>query len=227
MSEGYAHGVELETPEAKRREVKKRFSDSLVKLIGLATGESFDATDPGELNAAIERAKAYAKLSHDVGASGIRVFPNDFHRDVPHEKTIEQIAKALNNVGKSAADFGQQVRLENHGSAGRLTTLAKIFEQVTEPNVRVKLNSEPRDAEGGEFARNFALVKDRLGYDLHCHNLEDPSFPYQLQADLLIDIGWDGWWLVEQSEKVPDRVQALMELREQFDNLVTTSLKRA
>ena len=188
--------------------------------------ERFDATEPGKLNAGIESAKAYAKLSYDVGASGIRVFPNDFHKEVPHEKTIAQIAKALDDVGKFAADFGQQVRLENHGSAGRLTSLAKIFEHVTQPNARVKLNSDPHDAEGGEFARNFALVKDRLGYDLHCHML-DPSFPYQLQADLLIDLGWDGWWLVEQGEKVPDRVQAMIELREQFDKLVATSLKRA
>jgi hypothetical protein len=223
----YAHGVELDTSEAKRREVKKRFSASPVRLLGLATSERFDATDPGKLNAAIESAKAYAKLSYDVGGSGFRVFPNDFHIEVPHEKTIAQIAKALDDVGKFAADFGQQVRLENHGSAGRLTTLAKIFEQVTQPNVRVKLNSDPHDAEGGEFARNFALVKDRLGYDLHCHMLNPSSFPYQLQADLLIDLGWDGWWLVEQGEKVPDRVQAMIELHQQFDKLVATSLKRA
>jgi hypothetical protein len=225
-SSKYAHGVELETPEAKRREVKKRFADSPVKLIGLATGERFDATDPAALKAAIENAKGYAKLSQEVGGSGIRVFPNDFHKETPQEKTIEQIAKALNEVGKAAAGFGQQVRLENHGSAGRLVTLAKVFEQVTQPNVRVKLNGDVRDAEGGSFAKNFALVKDRLGYTLHCRDLKDPAFPYQLQTDLLIDAGWDGWWLVEQSNKVADRIAALIQLREAWEGLVANSLKR-
>jgi len=222
----YAHGVELETPAARRREVKKQFAGSPVKLISIATGERFDATDPAALKAAIEAAKGYAQLSHDVGASGIRVFPNDFHKEVPEEKTIAQIAASLNEVGKFAAGLNQQVRLENHGSAGRLVTLAKIFEQVTQPNVRVKLNSDVRDSEGGGFAKNFALVKDKLGYTLHCHDLNDPVFPYQLQAGLLIDANWDGWWLLEETKKVPDRVVALIEQRQAWERFVANSLKR-
>ena len=38
--------------------------------------------------AAIEAAKAQLVLSHDVGCDVVRVFPNQFHREVPHEKTI-------------------------------------------------------------------------------------------------------------------------------------------
>jgi hypothetical protein len=72
--------VITQTPrERGRHEVKQMFSDSPVRVIGLAASERFDATEAGELNAAIESAKAYAKLSYDVGASGIRIFPNDFH----------------------------------------------------------------------------------------------------------------------------------------------------
>jgi sugar phosphate isomerase/epimerase len=222
----YAHGIELDISAQKRRDVRKQFADSPVKLVGIATGERFDSPDPAKLSAAIENAKGYAQLSHDVGASGIRVFPNDFHKDVPEDTTIAQIAKALNEVGKSARSVGQQVRIENHGGAGRLVTLAKIFAQVNQPNVRVKLNGDVRDAENGEFAKNFALVKKYLGGDLHCRKLGDPAFPYQLQTDLLVDAGWDGWWLIEESDKVPDRVAALGEQREIFEKLVATSLKR-
>jgi len=78
VSQKYAHGVELDTPEARRREVKKGFSDSPVRLIDLASSARFNATEPGKLGAAVESAKAHAKLSYDVGASGIRVFANDF-----------------------------------------------------------------------------------------------------------------------------------------------------
>src|SRR5260370_20301429 len=42
----YAHGVELSLPEAQRREVKKRFADSPVRVIGLASAERFDSPDP-------------------------------------------------------------------------------------------------------------------------------------------------------------------------------------
>ena len=222
----YGHGVELDIAPQTRREVKKRFEDSPVKLLGIACGERFDSPDPAKLEAAIEAAKGYLKLSHDVGSRGVRVFPNDFHKDVPQEKTVEQIARSLNVVGQHAGDLGQMVRVENHGTAGRLATLRRILDQVDQPSVRVMLNSDARDAEGGKFAENFALVKDRLADVLHMHDLEDSKFPYQLQADLLIDIGWDGWWLVEQSSKVPDPAQALIEMRKQWDELVARSLKR-
>lgn len=105
-SANYAHGVELSLSEALRREVKKRFADSPVALIGIASAERFDWPDPAKLNAAIENAKAHVRLSQDVGSRGVRVFPNDFHKEVPQENTIEQISRALNMVGKYAAAYG-------------------------------------------------------------------------------------------------------------------------
>ncbi len=223
-SQSYAHGVELELTPAQRREVRKRFADSAVTLVGIASGERFDSPDAAQLKTAIENAKAYVQLSHDVGASGVRVFPNQFHPDVPREKTIEQIARALNQVGTYAADYGQEVRLEAHGGAGELPTIRAIMDQVTAPAVRVKLNSDERDA--AEFERRFNLVKDHLGHTLHIHNLKDSRFPYQLQTDLLVKAGWDGWALLEVSDRVPDRVQALIEQRRIWEQMVAAAAGR-
>jgi len=221
-----AHGVELEIDKTKRREVKKRFADSPVKVLGIATGERFDYIDPEKLKASIEKAKRYAELSHDVGGTGIRVFPNDFHKEVPQEKTIEQIAKSLNELAKSAAGFHQLVRLENHGSAGRLKTIKQILDQVTEKNVGVKLNSDDKDAVDGAFEANFNLVKNRLGDTLHAHDLSSKTFPYQLQCNLLMDAGWAGWWLPEMDGKPADAMAGLKEQRSMWDRLIETSLKR-
>lgn len=205
--------------------VKKQFADSPVRLIGLASGERFDHLDSQKLTAAIENAKGYLRLSHDLGASGVRVFPNDFHKDVPQEQTIAQIAKALNTVGAFAADYGQQVRLEAHGSAGGLPTLRAIMDQVTQSAVRLKLNSEVRDAKGKGFEYNFNLVKNFLGSTLHAHDFRALDFPNQLQIDLLVKMGWTGWVLMESSEKVSDRVQALREQRELWEQMVAKSLR--
>jgi len=223
-SSNYAHGVEPSLSPPQRRDVKKRFADSPVALIGIASAERFDWPDPAKLSAAIESAKAHVKLSQDVGSRGVRVFPNDFHKEVPPEKTIEQISRALNIVGKYAADYGQMIRLENHGTAGRLVTLRKIMDGVDQPNVRIKLNGDPRD--GDDFAGNFQAVKGLLGDTLHMHELNRGTFPYQLQTDLLIDAGWEGWCLVEASAKVADRLQALLEQYEIWKGLVAKSLRR-
>ncbi len=213
-SQSYAHGVELELNAQQRREVKKRFEDSPLTLVGLATSERYDSPEAAELKAAIENTKAYIKLSRDIGGSGVRVFPNSFHGGVSRRKTIEQISNSLNIVGAFAADYDQQVRLEAHGSAGELPTLRAIMDQVVQPSVRVKLNSDKRDTGGNGFEHNFNLVKDLLGDTLHLHNLKDTGFPYQLQMDLLVKMGWSGWQLLEVSDKVPDRVLALIEQRQ-------------
>ena len=220
----YAHGVELELNAQQRSEVRKRFEDSPVELVGIASSEKYDSPNKAELDSAIENTKAYVKLSRDVGGSGVRVFPNSFHNDVPREQTIEQIAKALNVVGAFAADYGQQIRLEAHGSAGELPTIGAIMEKVDQPSVRVKLNSDVRDTRGEGFEYNFNLVKDFLGETLHLHNLKDTEFPYQLQMDLLVKMGWSGWQLLEVSDKVPDRVQALIEQRQIWDRMLAVSL---
>ncbi len=224
-SQSYAHGVELELSAQQRGEVKKRFEDSPLTLVGLATSERYDSPQIEELKAAIENTKSYIKLSRDIGGSGVRVFPNSFHDGVPREKTIEQISSALNILGAFAADYGQQVRLEAHGNAGELPTLRAIMDQVVQPSVRVKLNSDKRDTAGNGFEHNFNLVKDLLGDTLHLHNLKDTGFPYQLQMDLLVKMGWSGWQLLEISDKVPDRVLALIEQRRIWDQMLANSMK--
>jgi hypothetical protein len=224
-SQKYAHGVELEIGNEKRREVKKRFEDSPIKLVGIACGERFDSLDSAAVKTAVENSKQFLKLSHDVGSTGLRVFPNDFHPEVPREKTIEQIAKALREIGSFAADYGQQVRLESHGGAGDLVTIRAIMDQVGHPAVRVKLNSDARDKEGKGFEANFHLVKDLLGDTLHLHELTDAEFPYSLQMSLLVKNGWTGWQLLEASAKVPDRLQALKEQREIWDKMLAQALQ--
>jgi hypothetical protein len=224
-SEKYAHGVELEISDGQRREVKKRFADSPVTLVGIASGERFDALEPEKVKAAVENSKGYIKLSHDVGASGVRVFVNDFHKEVPHERTIEQVAKALNEVGAFASGYGQQVRLEAHGSAGDLKTIRAVMDLVSQKSVRVKLNSDKRDADGPGFEANFNLLKGYLGDTLHLHELDNPAFPYQQQMDLLVRMGWTGWQLLEASAKVPDRFKALIEQREMWEGMLAKSLR--
>lgn len=223
-SANYAHGVETTLDAAARREVKKRFADSPVELLGVASSERFCWPDPERLKTAIESAKAQVVLSRDVGGKGVRVVPNDFHKGVPQEKTIEQISRTLNIVGRFAAEHGQMIRLENHGSAGTLPTLRKIMEGVDQKNVRIKLNGEGRDA--ADFAQRFQMVREYLGDTLHFHELDRGDFPYQLQSDLLADSGWDGWWLLETSTKVEDPFQALLNQRALWERIIEKTLSR-
>lgn len=219
----HAHKVEPEISSARRREVKQLFADSDVTLVGLGTNQDFHHVDPQRVRASIERAKEFIKLGHDVGGSGVKVKPNDLPKEVPHEKTIEQIGKSLNELGEFAHDYGQQIRLEVHGGCARLPTMAAIMKVADHPNVAVCWNSNPQDLQDGGLEENFRLVQSRLGATTHVHDLGGKNYPYPRLFMLLKDIKYHGWILIEASDKPTDRVAALAKEREVFEQLAQRS----
>jgi sugar phosphate isomerase/epimerase len=219
-SQNYAHGVEVTLSAGQREEVRKRFGDSPVRLVSLACSERMDWPQPEKLKAAIEAAKAHLVLSRDVGCDVLRVFPNQFHPDVPHEKTIEQIARAVDELGAFAAGLGQEVSLEAHGPAGELPTLRAVMDRVTQPSVRIRLNCDARDAQGQGFAANFNLVKNVLSRIIHLHDLHDPKYPYQRMVDLLVKAKWEGYALLERDGEPADPVAAMIEQRQVWEAMI-------
>jgi sugar phosphate isomerase/epimerase len=215
----HKHGVEPEISAARRQEVKKQFADSAVKLIGMGTNQAFHDPDPKALRASIERAKEFIKLSHDIGGSGTKVKPNDLPKNVPQEKTIEQIGKSLNELGKFAADYGQQVRLEVHGQCQPLPIIAQIMKVADNPNVAVCWNSNDKDLGGDGLEHNFNLVKSRLGETLHSRDLDGKKYPYAKLFKLLKEAKYHGWILIEASDHPPDIVAALAHQHEVFERL--------
>jgi len=213
----HAHGVEPQLNDSQRREVKQRFADSPVTLVGLGSAEDFHRPEPGAVEKAIENTKAFVRLSHDVGGSGVKVRPNDLPKSVPVEKTIEQIGKALNVVGAYAADYGQQIRLEVHGGCARLPIIKQIMDIATHPNVAVCWNSNVADLQEPGLEYNFNLVKDRLGQTVHVRTFTSPDYPWQDLISLLVKADYRGWVLLEAGTKVEDRVQALVEQKALFE----------
>ena len=190
-------------------------------LVGLGSAEDFHSPEPSKLAASIEATKAFIKLSHDVGGSGVKVRPNDLPEGVPHEKTIEQIGRALNVVGAYGAEYGQQIRLEVHGKkTSPLPIMAAIMQVADHPNVAVCWNGNAEDLAGAGLAHNFKLVEKRLGATIHAHDLGGTSYPYAELFALLKAADYKGWILEEASSNPPDRVAALAKEREAFDALV-------
>jgi len=216
----HAHGVEPQLNAQERNEVKKRFDDSPVILVGLGSNENFDSPDSARLAKAIEATKAFIKLSYDVGGSGVKVKPNSFHKGVPREKTIEQIGKSLNIVGAFGADYGQQIRLEVHGQCSELATIKAIMDIAEHPNVAVCWNCNKEDLVGKGLEYNFNLVKDHFGDTLHVRELNIGSYPYEELMKLLVDMEYAGWVLLEARTKPEDRIKALVEQRQIWEEMI-------
>ena len=216
----HAHKVESNLSGQERREVKKHFADSPVTLVGLGTNFAFHHTDPAKLRRDINGAKEYIRLSSDVGGTGVKVKPNDLPKDVPQEKTVEQIGKALNELGRFAADYGQKIRLEVHGSCSPLPVIQAIMDVADHPNVGVCWNCNSQDLEGRGLEYNFNLVKDRFGDTVHVRELNIGDYPYQELMNLFVAMDYAGWILLEARTKQEDRVKALAEQREVFEEMV-------
>ena len=222
----HAHKVEINLNASQRAEVKKMFADSPVTCIGYGANFEYHSPDPAKLRMNIGQTKEYIKLCKDIGASGIKVKPNDLPSGVEKEKTIAQIAASLNEVGKFARDYGQLVRVEVHGNKTQeLPNMRAIFEQVTEKNVRMCWNCNDQDLLPPGLEGNFNSVKKWFGDTVHVREFNVGNYPYPQLFDLFSGINYNGWILLEARTEPTDKVAALKEQLTLFNQLITHSKK--
>lgn len=216
----HKHGVEPYLSKSAREDVRKRFADSPITLVGFGTNEDFHHTDKNRVRQRIERAKEYVILSADCGGSGVKVKPNDLPKGVDRKKTTAQIAEALNELGRFAADYGQEIRLENHGGCAPIPIMKEIIEQVDQKNVGLCWNCNPCDMNAPGFVENFKSVRTRLGATIHVHDPLTPIYPYEEMIPLLVEQDYNGWLLLECSNSVSDGVAAMARSREYYQKLI-------
>lgn len=217
----HAHGVSLDLSKTQRVEVKKMFADSAVEIIGMGTNEQYDWVDAERLKKSIETTKQWLHLSKDIGGSGVKVKPNAFHENVPKEKTLEQIGKALNELGKYALDMGQQIRLEVHGAGTQeLPNIKQIMDQVHNSGSTVCWNCNDQDLLGGGLEYNFNLVKKDFGDICHVRELNVGEYPYQQLMDLFVKIDYPGWILLECRTDPTDKIAALKEQHQVWEKMI-------
>ena len=222
----HAHGVETKLSATQRAEVKKRFYDSSVKCLGYGSNFEYHSPDSATLRKNIEQTKEYIQLCKDIGASGIKVKPNDLPAGVPKEKTIAQIAASLNEVGKFATDLGQLVRVEVHGNLTQeIPNMRAIFEQVTEKSVKMCWNCNDQDLLPPGLEANFNSVKKWFGDTVHVRELNVGEYPYQQLMNLFAGIKYDGWILLEARTEPADKIAAMKEQMIQFTDMINKASK--
>lgn len=216
----HAHKVEINLNAGQRAEVKKRFADSPVTCIGYGANFEYHSPDPEKLRQNIEQTKEYIKLCKDIGATGIKVKPNNLPPEVPREKTIAQIAASLNECGKFAQDYDQLVRVECHGNITQeIPNMKAIFEQVTEKNVKMCWNCNDQDLLPPGLEGNFNSVKKWFGDTVHIRELNEGTYPYQQLFNLFTGIKYKGWILLEARTEPTDRIIAMKEQLVLFDKM--------
>ncbi len=203
----HAHGVEVALSKDQRAEVKKRFQDSPVELMGLGSTFDFHMPDQAKLRADIAATKEYIVLAQAVGAPGVKVRPNALPPEVPRDATLKQIGTSLAELGEFGADHGVQIRLEVHGKdTSNVPFIKTIMDTASHKNVGVCWNSNQSDLDGQGFDYNFNLLKDKI-FTVHMRDLFLDEYPFRKLLTGLNANGFSGYCLAEIPESCdPQRV---------------------
>ncbi len=225
----HAHGVELSLSPAQRADVRARFAASAVKIGGLGSTCEYHAPDQAVLRRNIEETKQWCQLARDVGSPSVKVRPNGLPKEVPEEKTLEQIGRALRECGQAAVEAGVRIQVEVHGrESERIPRMVKMLDYADRhPGVWICWNSNFTDLMDGGFDKNFALLKSRIG-QVHMRDLYVEEYPFQRLIASLQEMRFDGYCFAELGEESCDGVRVLRYFRgmfRQMEGLVTPPLE--
>ena len=204
----HRHGVEPSLNENERKEVARRFADSPVELVGLGTACEYHSADAAELKQNIEQTKAFIRLCHDVGGSGIKVRPNGLPAGVSAARSIEQIGRALDEMASYGEGYGIEIRLEIHGrGTSEIPTIKKIMDVSKHDGSKLCWNCNAADLAGAGLAANFASVQKRIA-TVHIHDLIS-GYPWSELFGLLKGANFDGWTLLEEGNRTSDPIRVM------------------
>lgn len=221
----HKHGVEPSLGSQNRRDVAKRFADSGVELVGLGTTCEYHAADPAELQKNIDETKAFVRLCHDVGGSGVKVRPNGLPAGVPVARTIEQIGKSLDEVAEFGAGYGVEIRLEIHGrGTSEIATIRKIMDVSRHAGSKLCWNCNSEDTAGPGLAANFQSVQDRLG-TIHIHDLIS-GYPWREFFALLRGARFSGWTLLEEGAPTSDPIRVMKYYRLVWETMTAPAAEK-
>ena len=202
----HKHGVEPSIGKEQRQAVRRQFADSGVNLWGLGTTCEFHSPDRSVVEKHIETCKQFIDLARDVGARGVKVRPNGLPKEVPVEKTLEQIGKSLVPCGDAARDAGVEVWVEVHGGGtAKPSNMKAIMEHCGHESVGVTWNSNAEDVVDGSVAGSFALLRPWVR-SAHINNLYNDAlgkYPYRELFSLLRQAGYDRPTLCEVGKGMP------------------------
>lgn len=203
----HRHGIEPTLNAQQRKDVAKQFKDAGVVFWGSGSTCEFHSPDQSVVRKQIEECRRFVDLVAALGGKGVKVRPNGLPKEVPVEKTLEQIGKALIECGKAAEAQGVEIWVEVHGrGTSDPRHMKTIMELCGHRAVGACWNSNGSDIIDGGIEKAFAMLKPYLK---SCHinylyNDRLGKYPYRTLFRLLREAGYDRYTLIESGWTPPD-----------------------
>ncbi len=162
----HKHGIEIETNQGERKEIRKIFEESGLECACLATSIRYCNTDEDKQAQEIELTKRFIDLAVDIGCSRLRVFGGMPDRVIPVDEAIKIVGEALSELKGYAGKNGVYLCLETHDFFSRADAAAPAVRMANSPYVRINWDIMHPFTKMMTIEESFAEVKDIIG---HCH----------------------------------------------------------
>ena len=145
-----------------QRELKER------GLVITDLGASANLHETGDKGAAgLAEARGFIDLASRIGVPYVRVFGNQYSKDVPREQTLDHIARALRTLGTYAHERNVVVLLETHGDFTDSPTVVGLMKRADSPGVAVLWDAHHTFVLGKESPETS--VRELGSYIRHTH----------------------------------------------------------
>ena len=194
-------------------EAKRQLAAHGLVVSDLGASAQMHDMDPAKHAAQLDEARRFIDLAQALGAPYVRVFGNEYVKDVPRDAMLAHIAGALHELGDYAKGKGVTVLIESHGDFTDSPALLEILKKADSPNVAllwdahhtfVSGKEQPEDtvAKLGRYIRHTHL-KDSVpsGNDRRYVLTGTGDVPVKRQIAALAKIGYRGFYSFEWEKR--------------------------
>ncbi|MBL7697430.1 MAG: sugar phosphate isomerase/epimerase [Chitinophagaceae bacterium] len=121
--------------DANIKATKQKFKDKNLEIVGLGSSAAMHHAGEAERSKAMDEAKRFIEVAGKVGASYVRVFPNNFPKEVSKEKSMELMTSGLNDLAKFSKGASVKVVMETHGDLIRADDIAAVMNNVDDRQI--------------------------------------------------------------------------------------------
>jgi len=191
-----------------------------VKIVCFCVGNDFTNPDPEKVERDVAQVKSWIDLASESGVETLRLFAGFSSFESLQNKSYEQCAAKLAEVGAYGQEKNVLIVVENHGGpAATGAQVKRILELANHSNVKANYD-------GGNFAyykedplAAYQVLRGQIGYThwkdvqfkegkpYYCA-LGDGITDWRPVVQALLKDGFDGYWAMEYEE--PNDVEAGM-----------------
>ena len=194
-------------------ETKRQLKAHGLSVSCLGASAQMHDLDPAKHAAQLDEARRFIDLAHALSAPYVRVFGNEYVKDVPREQMLAHIGGALRSLGDYAKPKNVTVIIESHGDFTDSPALLEILQRADSPNVAllwdahhtfVSGKEQPEDTvrQLGRYIRHTHL-KDSVpaGDDRRYVLTGTGDVPVKRQIAALAKIGYRGFYSFEWEKR--------------------------